>query len=196
MDEGYIKFEAIWEKAPAIEEGHLQGLQAARQKLFEAGLIGMYDNGIGFGNVSQRWDVSGAFLISGSKTGGLKQTDAQHYSLVYQVDIAQNKVHCRGPIVASSESMTHAMIYRAWPQAQAVIHVHHLELWERLLCRVPTTPPDVSYGTPAMAYAVLDLFENKQLPASRLFTMAGHREGLFVFGESWELALEALFEYF
>lgn len=196
MDEGYIKFEAVWEKAPAIEEVQLQALQTARQTLYHAGLIGMYDNGIGFGNISQRWDTSGAFLVSGSKTGGLEQTTAQHYTLVHQVKIDRNTVHCRGPIIASSESMTHAMIYRAWPEAQAVIHVHHLGLWERLLYQVPTTPPDVPYGTPAMAYAVLDLFKNKQLPASRLFAMAGHREGLFVFGEAWEEALEALFEYF
>ena len=46
---------------------------------------------------------------------------------------------CIGPIQASSASLTHAAIYQANPDINAVIHVHDRDLWENLLDRVPTT---------------------------------------------------------
>jgi L-ribulose-5-phosphate 4-epimerase len=52
------------------------------------GLIGAYNNGIGFGNISQRLAPSnGLFVVSGTQTGHLPQLNAQHYAIVTQYSI-------------------------------------------------------------------------------------------------------------
>jgi ribulose-5-phosphate 4-epimerase/fuculose-1-phosphate aldolase len=91
--------------------------------------------------------------------------------------------------------MSHAMIYRACPEAQVAIHVHDLAAWERLLHRVPTTDNSASYGSPEMARSILDLFAHTDLRELKLFVMEGHREGIFAFGEDFSEAMEVLRKY-
>lgn len=194
-DEGYIKFKADWEQAPPLPGTALAELNGWRDKMYDLGLIGAYENGIGFGNISCRWKNSAQFIISGSATGNFKKLTAQHYALVTAVDIDQNRLVCKGPVIASSESMSHAMVYQALPEVQGVIHVHHLELWEKLLHQVPTTAPDATYGSPEMAYSILQLIEETDLREQRIFVMEGHREGVFAFGESLKAAAEVLYHF-
>src|SRR5207302_7619303 len=114
---------------------------------------------IGYENISVRLANGREFAITGSATGGVEKLTPAHFAKVTGYDFDRNWLRCEGPIVASSESMTHAAIYEAEPRAGAVIHVHHLELWKRLLHNAPTTPEEIEYGTPAMARAVRQLFE-------------------------------------
>ncbi|MBI1192007.1 MAG: hypothetical protein GC205_02375 [Bacteroidetes bacterium] len=51
-DEGYVKFQQDRVEAAPLQEVLWQGLEAARDVLYRAGLVGMYADGIGFGNVS------------------------------------------------------------------------------------------------------------------------------------------------
>ncbi len=183
IDEGYIKFNPVWTKSEPLAWEKLQELNHWRNVMYEHQLIGAYDNGIGFGNISQRWGQTGQFVISGSATGNFRQLDSQHYSLVTDVEISSNTLYCTGPVVASSESMSHAVIYRECPWVQGVIHVHDLALWQQLLHQVPTTPEAVTYGSPEMAQAIIQLLRETELPTSKLFVMAGHEEGLFTFGK-------------
>jgi hypothetical protein len=78
--------------------------------------------------------------------------------------------------------MTHAAFYQADPAIGAVIHVHHLDFWKRLLHTVPTTAPEVAYGTPGMALEILRLYRETDLPRRKLAAMAGHEEGIISFG--------------
>jgi L-ribulose-5-phosphate 4-epimerase len=167
IDEGYIKFEAHWEKAPPLDDGLLEELQRWRQKLYDLQLIGAYPDGIGFGNISQRYNRN-EFIISGSATGNFPELTAAHYILVTKVDAPQNQLWCRGPVVASSESMSHAALYAVDDAIGAVIHVHHLPMWEQLLGAVPTTPEHIPYGTPEMAAAIAQLFRESDLPQKRI----------------------------
>jgi ribulose-5-phosphate 4-epimerase/fuculose-1-phosphate aldolase len=192
LDEGYIKFKANWQEAPPLDWAVLAELDHWRNDMYRAGLIGAYPDGIGFGNISCRWQDTDQFVISGSATGNHQRLDASHYSLVTSVDIDQNALSCRGPIIASSESMSHAVIYRVCPEVQGVIHVHDLEMWERLLHRVPTTDASATYGSPEMAYSIIDLLQNSTLREQRIFVMEGHREGIFAFGESLEAAAQVI----
>ena len=58
-------------------------LETWRKPLVESGLIGHYDEaGVGYGNISVRCGDTKQFLISGTQTGHLADTDEQHYSLV------------------------------------------------------------------------------------------------------------------
>src|SRR5207302_1989498 len=72
-------------------------------------------------------------------------------------DVAANALGCRGPVAASSESLSHAAVYAAEPAAAAVIHVHHLGLWEELRDVLPTTDSRAEAGKPAMADAITAL---------------------------------------
>ena len=97
-------------------------------------------------------------------------------------DAAGNALGCRGPVAASSESLSHAAVYEADPAAGAVVHVHHIGMWEALYGVVPTTDPRAEAGTPAMAAAVAALVR-AGVPGG-LFVMGGHREGLMAFGRT------------
>ena len=69
IDEGYIKYESHWTAGPATHIEASRELDNWRRPLFEAGLIGQYEDiGIGYGNISMRRGTSGLFLISGEAT--------------------------------------------------------------------------------------------------------------------------------
>jgi ribulose-5-phosphate 4-epimerase/fuculose-1-phosphate aldolase len=196
IDEGYIKFKAEWTETAPLEHIQIAELNNCRETLYQAGLIGAYDNGIGYGNLSQRWNKAGQFIISGSKTGLLSETTEKHYSKVLSFDLDRNQLVCEGPVIASSESMSHAVIYQECLNINAVIHVHHLGLWKDLLYKVPTTDEAATYGSPEMAYSIIDLLNNSNLKEQRIFVMAGHEEGIFVFGETIAEALKSILQPF
>jgi len=197
MDEGYIKFKADWQESAPLPIALLQELNEYRQRVYDLGLIGAYDNGIGFGNISKRHPGHpDQFLISGSATGNFVTLTEAHYALVTKVNIDQNELRCEGPTVASSESMSHAVIYQSLPEVQAVIHAHHLGMWQELMHRVPTTDASATYGSPEMAYSIINLLKTTDLPQSKLFVMEGHEEGIFVFGENLGEAFNVLEEAF
>ncbi len=192
MDEGYVKFECEWEYGPPPPSPVVEELNGWRQRLHGLGLIGMYDNGVGFGNLSRRLAEGDTFVITATATGALRELGPEHYTVVTGADERQNRVWCRGPGRASSESMTHAMLYRLAAEANAVIHAHGPVLWQRALGRVPTTRGDVPYGTPAMVDEVVRLFRETDVASVRFFAMAGHEEGIVSFGSTVDVAGERL----
>jgi L-ribulose-5-phosphate 4-epimerase len=196
MEEGYVKFQAEWEKSPAMPLKFFKDLNPWRDHLYDLGLIGAYPDGIGYGNISQRFDKKGSFLITGSATGPLQSLTAAHYSLVSKVYIEENRLICHGPIIASSESMSHAVIYRECPGIKGVIHVHHAGLWSHLLDQVPTTRKYAAYGTPQMAFEIMRLLRDTDLNEVKIFAMAGHEEGIFTFGNTLDEAGEILLAYY
>lgn len=198
-DEGTIKYTLEYTECalPAEYEAIAHELIAVRDRLFEKNLIGVYPDGIGFGNLSillpeESDSATRHFLITGTQTGHLPELSFDHLSVVTYCNAHENKVICEGPARASSEAMTHDMIYSLSESIGAVIHVHHPELWSLLKYKVPTTAEDVPYGTPQMAEAVWNLYENGDLKRTPFFVMAGHEDGFVAFGRSLEAALEAL----
>ncbi len=182
IEEGVIKFQCEWvKKAPPLWE-EIRGIEGWRRELYERGLIGVYPNGIAFGNVSGRACRHEGFIISGTQTGGRRRLGVEHYTRVTQYDFGRNTIVCEGPVKASSESLTHAMVYEMDRSIEAVIHVHSRALWRRLMHKVPTTAKHVSYGTPEMAGEVERLYRAGRLRAKRIFVMGGHEEGIVSFG--------------
>ena len=188
IDEGYIKFKINWDKTPPLAIPKIKELIYWRQQCFANDLIGAYPNGIGFGNISLRKGKSKQFYISGSATGNEKTLNKHHFSLVTKVDAPRNALWCKGPIVASSESMSHAIIYDKLPWVNAVIHAHDLAMWQQLLHQVPTTAADAPYGSPEMVASIAHLIDSTNLPEQKIFVMEGHEEGIFVFGKDLEEA--------
>ena len=195
-DEGYIKFRADWKKAPPLPKEKLKELNYWRQVMYRHHLIGACENKIGFGNISQRWNEGVFFAISGSATGNFPLLNEMHYALVNGFDLNENTLTCEGPIIASSESMSHAVIYQECPEVNGVIHVHHLDMWKKLLHKIPTTDKTATYGSPEMALSIIDLLKNTDLKNRKIFVMEGHREGIFAFGENLKEAASVILDFF
>ena len=190
-EEGVIKFNCQWTRSAPLNGAFIEGINFWRDKMYSSGLIGVTDDGIGYGNISIRFRQN-EFIISGSGTGKFKKLTEEHYALVTDFNVDENTLHATGPIVASSESLTHAMIYDYAGEVNAVIHVHHLKLWGKLLKSLPATADDIEYGTPEMAKEIARLFNEQKLSQHKLFAMAGHSGGIVCFGESLEEAGELL----
>ena len=187
IDEGYIKFQCYWEKTIALQND-LSELISWRNKLLQMGLIGHYhDINVGFGNISQKMEGK-QFIISGTQTGHIEHIQAEHFTTVTDYNIPTNEVWCKGPVKASSESMTHAMIYENDPLAEGVIHIHSSVLWKQLINKVSTTKKEVPYGTPEMANEITRLFNETDVKNQKIIVMAGHEEGILSFGTCLEEA--------
>lgn len=191
IDEGYIKFQCHWEKATASKED-LSELIHWRNKLLQIGLIGYYpDINVGFGNISQKMEGK-QFIISGTQTGHIEHIQPEHFTTVTDYNIFTNEVWCKGSVKASSESMTHAMIYENDLLAEAVIHIHSSALWKQLIDKVSTSKKEVPYGTPEMANEITRLFNETEVKTQKIIVMAGHEEGILSFGTSLEEAGEII----
>ncbi|MFT7090838.1 MAG: ribulose-5-phosphate 4-epimerase/fuculose-1-phosphate aldolase [Candidatus Azotimanducaceae bacterium] len=180
-EEGVVKFNLEHEFNP-LTNVSIAPLNRWRTILRKLGLIGAtpdrYD-GFGFGNLSQRTERG--FLITGSQTGDIEDLTFDHYAEVLQADSETNHVVSIGRIQPSSESLTHAAVYRAEPKIGAVFHVHCPVLWRK---EQVSTPGHIRYGTPEMADAVTALINSE----SGVFSMLGHEDGVVSFGTDCEQA--------
>ncbi|MEY4684473.1 MAG: hypothetical protein RLZ25_932 [Pseudomonadota bacterium] len=192
--EGVIKFKLNHQEAPLPQHPGFQELNAWRNLLFELGLTGQDParyGGLGFGNMSIR-TVESQFIISGSQTGGIRTLGVNHYVWVTRANPLENAIESIGPIQPSSESMTHASAYAACSWIQCVLHVHHPGIWiasESL--GLPSTSPDVAYGTPAMAAEIERLARGTGGP---VIAMKGHTDGLIAIGKNIQETGQALID--
>lgn len=188
-DEGVIKYRSDWTSGPVPDAACAREIGKWRLALFDAGFIGRdAGTGIGYGNISLRVGSTSQFIITGSQTGHVRDTGAQHYSLVTGYDIDANRVRCTGPVAASSEAMTHAAIYELDEEFRAVVHVHNSSLWRSGRDILPTTRADVAYGTPEMAGEFSRLYRDTDFASGGLAVMAGHEDGVVCVGGSLEQA--------
>jgi ribulose-5-phosphate 4-epimerase/fuculose-1-phosphate aldolase len=189
IDEGVIKFRSDWCQSGPLENPEIEELIRWRKPLHAAGLIGHYaDVNIGYGNLSMRLAGSGQFIISGTQTGYLADLDASHFALITDYDIAENRLSSTGASEASSESLTHAMLYELDPATRAVVHVHDSSAWAALAGKLPTTSENVPYGTPGMALEFRRLWTETTFAGGGVAVMAGHDSGLVAIGNSLEEA--------
>ena len=181
MDDGYIKYSSERREGNVPESAQLDALNQARTSLFDLGLIGVYPDGVGYGNLSVR-ATGDQFVVTGSATGRNRTLRHDQYCLVETFSADRKVVQSVGPLPASSEAMTHGAIYAANPAVYCVVHVHSRTLFAYWLAsnRLATSA-DIPYGTPAMAHAVTQLVKTQsELPV--LFAMAGHDEGIVAYG--------------
>jgi L-ribulose-5-phosphate 4-epimerase len=188
----YVKFTYQRARLDIAPFGGFAELNACRRKLLEQRLIGVDAKGIGFGNLSIRDGVSRNFYITGSATGGLPELTPTDCVRVVACDFARNWLRYEGAAIPSSESLTHAAIYKSDPSTSAVIHCHDSVLWRALLDRVPTTSKAVAYGTPEMAYEIMRLFEETDVRSRKILVMAGHEGGIVTLGQNFEEACDVV----
>ncbi len=194
--QGFVKFNCHWSQSgPVISDEQFEIINNWRDILFNMDLIGAYENGVAFGNISMRINGTNQFIITGSATGEIPELEPGHYVKVNSFNIDDNAVQCVGPLKASSESLTHAAIYLADPGANAVIHVHCIDLWNEIIHKVPTTNPSMDYGTIALAKDIFRLFKESDVIEKRIIVMAGDRAGIITFGHDMDEAANVLLSY-
>ncbi len=183
IDDGYIKFNNLLTEGDPPDQIYLTELNSWRNTLYNYGLLGAYDNGVGYGNVSRRFG-EGSFIISGSGTGNQTYLSNKEYVRVNSFNEKTNTTESTGLISPSSESMTHGIIYRSSPKVRCVMHVHNIQLWNNHKHRHPTTAVHVAYGTPAMANEVRSIVSQLSAQHPQVIIMGGHKEGIIVYGPS------------
>ena len=62
-------------------------------------------------------------------------------------EIKNNILFCQGKIHASSEALTHAVLYEICTDIQAVIHIHDKHFWQKNIHILPTSDEKAAYGT-------------------------------------------------
>lgn len=192
MEDGVIKYEQHFIKGIAPTFDEIESLNNARDILFDKTLIGAYQNGIGYGNVSIRTEGMPKFIISASQTGHIPSLSTNEYTYVIDYIIDKNKLWCQGQQKASSESLTHAAFYELDSQINCVLHIHSKSLWDKYLDILPTSHSQIPYGTPQMAAEVLRLWNETSLKSTKILVMGGHEEGIISFGSSVDEALKLL----
>ena len=196
--EGVIRFHYELEerREPALPSRTLDELRAWREIMRRLGLLGQCLDryqGLGFGNISVRCPQrSVEFVITATQTSGVDVLEDQHLTRVRDTDLTEFRVTAAGPLPPSSESLTHAMIYQLIDDVDAIVHVHSPEIWHRAdAIGLPTTPGQVSYGSPAMAQATRKLLEeHRERPLS--FATLGHGNGVFACATSVAAAAASL----
>jgi ribulose-5-phosphate 4-epimerase/fuculose-1-phosphate aldolase len=188
-DEGYIKFnfEAIEEVV--LSHSEVEDLIDLRTKLYDIGLIGFSD-GVSFGNVSKRANGD-EFVISSSNTGDKRILSPEQFALVTFVDLDRNMVKFKGKNPPSSETLTHYSVYKAFPEANYVVHFHNHNIWEYYLDKLPTTPKSAGYGTTELAKSILELRANFHATEKiSAIILGGHYDGVVTFGRSVDEVLD------
>jgi hypothetical protein len=184
-----------------LGEGTLDGLNGWRARLRALGMIGAFETGelagVGFGNLSCR--SARGFLITATRTGQIPVLAPRDYCEVIEVELETNTVSFLAAdesVTPSSECMTHGAIYAVDAAIGAVIHVHHHDLWRRLMNRYPTTSASVEYGTPEMGQELMRLYRESELPRQRVAVMGGHEDGVISLGHDLEAAGRVLLDVY
>jgi ribulose-5-phosphate 4-epimerase/fuculose-1-phosphate aldolase len=204
-EEGVIKFRAEHREQALDARTYgelattLNGWRRALSLLHVVGRDPARYGGAGYGNLSARVGPPSngkghrAMLITGSQTGHIEKLTLQHYTVVTRYDLKTGVVESHGLVLPSSETMTHGAIYDLSPHIRFVFHAHAPAVWQRRKeLRIPTTEPDVGYGTPEMAYSVQSLYRSTGLAESRLLAMGGHEDGVIAFGKTADEAGQIL----
>ena len=182
MIDGVIKYNFDFKPSEPLDISLFSDIESVRQRIFTLNLIGVTDTGIGFGNISQRVD-SNSFVITGTQTGHLENLNASHYSLIEEFNDKEFYLKSSGVIKPSSEALTHGTIYNLSPDIGAVIHIHSKAVWKFMLNGGYLRTKNVEYGSTEMIDEVNRLFSKIKPLSNPEFAMAGHEDGVIVFGK-------------
>ncbi len=193
MIDGVIKYNFDFQKSEPLDKSQFSDIEATRKRLYALGLIGVYADGIGYGNISKRVNPT-SFIITGTQTGYLKSLKAEHYAFVEAYDDKEFYLKSSGAIKPSSEALTHGTIYNLSDEVGAVIHIHSKVVWDFMLKNNYLKTADVEYGTVAMIDEVNRIFSTIDPLSNAKFVMLGHEEGVMSFGRDLAEAELVLYE--
>ncbi len=192
MIDGVIKYSIAHQIAETPDFKHYKALESVRSNLFTLGVIGELD-GVGYGNISIRYNNSKAFFITATQTGSRQTLDKEFYTYVYEYDFFHFKLFSKGLHKPSSEALSHALIYSLDEQIDAVIHIHSPELWQ-FMQEQNYLFTQAEYGTREMVQEIKALYRNKDPFHNNIFVMKGHKDGIICFGKNILEAQRKIFQ--
>lgn len=192
IDDGVIKFDTSKHvESAALPDKDYQEIEFWREKLFLLKLVGEYlPQKIGYGNISYK--VQSNFIITGTQTGNKAQLNGLDYVKIVDYDLEKQLIKSIGPVLPSSESLTHAAIYSANSSINCVFHIHNNQIWSKMLLgNYPKTNQATAYGTIFMAKEVKKLIgPNTQ----GVIVLEGHEDGVIIYAQNlkacWELTID------
>lgn len=193
IDDGVVKYNLSFEEGFILNEDLPNEIEQIRERLFALGLIGAYDNGIGYGNISHRYNGSRGFIITGTQTGDKAVLKPRDYSFVESIDFETFTTYAKGQSQPSSEAITHGCIYDLDEGINAIIHVHNERLWQFMLKNDFLSTNDTPYGTPQMVQDVQEIYSSLDALSHNAFVMKGHFEGVVTFGKDLNEAEKTLY---
>ncbi len=188
-EEGYLKFQCERVNGTLGEPTFFRKFNLFRTRLWDLGLVGEKENGIGFGNLSRR--IGQYIFITGSQTGGKRELEIEDYVLVLDWNWERFTVKSFGKRPCSSETFTHLAVYTSSLEAKVVVHIHSAEIWQWAKDKIPGTPPEAEFGTLELALAVRRLVARDPKGFGWL-VLLGHEEGLIVWGKTVSQVLELI----
>lgn len=192
--EGVVKYSLDFSEEALHIETSYKKLESLRQRIYALGLIGVYDNGIGYGNLSLRDEYASGFIITATGTGALKKLNSYDYSQVLKIDFDSFKTFAKGTRRPSSECITHGAIYELDANIHVIIHIHNRKLWDFMLQNGNLSTNDTPYGTKQMVVDIQNMYKNIVVLDHNLFVMKGHEDGIICFGRNIEEAEITLYE--
>jgi ribulose-5-phosphate 4-epimerase/fuculose-1-phosphate aldolase len=192
--EGVVKYSLEFKKTKPICSTCIEQIESVREDLYTLHLIGAYEDGLGFGNISLKKENSQSFVITGTQTGHKEHLHKEDYSLVERVDFDIFTTYASGAREPSSEAITHACIYNLDSKIKAIIHVHNEKLWRYMLQNDFISTSDVEYGSLEMVKDIQNIYKDLDALQNSTFVMKGHFEGVFVFGKSLQEAQKQLMQ--
>lgn len=191
--EGVVKYSLEFTQKKLFFDKEYYVLEECRKRLYALGVIGAYDDGLGYGNISVRINNSDEFLITATQTGHLPNLSKDEYSLVKKIDFDTFKTTASGNSKPSSECITHGAIYGLSDKINTVIHIHNEKLWRYMLENDYLSTNDTPYGTPEMVKDVVNIYKDIEALSNNIFVMKGHYEGVVSFGRNLAEAEAVIF---
>ncbi len=166
-----------------------------RNSLREKGLIGVYPNGTGHGNVAILAE-DGSLIVTATQTQATKYLDQNGYALIPpEADVDQEDVPYEGTQIPSSESRTLLAIARRRPLVTAVVHIHHQEGQQRAIeLGIVESAGRYGYGTIGFAHEAIDVVDRIDEDTGA-FGTPSHPDGLFFYGRTIDEAYQQTVEY-
>lgn len=190
--EGLIQFNCNLKHENIDNNEIISAINECRTRLFDLGLIGVDENGQGYGNISTR-TLGNKFIITASQTGKYRILESEHFILVEKCNFLENQVCAMGKNIPSSESLTHGAVYESDNAIGAVIHIHYKKLWDYCMDKkFISTPDETGFGSVKLANAIIFLFKNSRIREQKIFAMGGHESGVITFGRDLQDAEKTL----
>ncbi len=187
MIDGVIKYHVSHTQKSTPAFAAFPDVEALRSRLVALGLIGETPDGIGYGNLSFRNQGERAFTITATQTGKQPKLQPAEYIHITDYNFDTFTVFSEGEFKPSSEALSHAMIYEANPEIQAVIHIHSKPLWQMML-DTHTLATTAEYGTADMVHEIANLYQSCDPFKHNAFVMKGHEDGIITFGKTIQQA--------
>jgi hypothetical protein len=168
-------------------------VEKTRERLYSLGLIGAYDSGISFGNVSIRYKKKNSYVTTATQTGEFPKLNAKYFSLIKKIDIDKLNITAIGSSKPNLESIIDGVLYRLDENINAVIHIKNEKIVNFLLDTSCLNMGYCSCKANEIIEDILKVYKSIDPMLNNVFIIKGEFDGAVVFGKSLKHAEKTLY---